>query len=128
MKFLPLCRLLFLGCGVFLVSCTSVSPQIERVRSLKGVQHFFVVTNLNDNHAIDRHIAAVLQSRGLDASNGPLTMMPDDAQAVVTYQDRWSWDFGDHLVFLSINVHQANSERQFASAVFQVRVPLRKSP
>ena len=128
MKFFLTRALVLIGLGLLLPGCSAVTGQLDRTRSLKGIQHFFVLSNLNDNHAIDQHIAAVLQSRGRDASSGPLTMMPDDAQAVVTYQDHWSWDFGEHLMYLVISVHQANSQRQYATVTFQVRVPLRKSP
>jgi hypothetical protein len=128
MKTLLIRSLLFLGLGLGFTGCNSVSPQIDRTKSLKGIQHFFVISNLNDNHAIDRSIVSALIARGKDAASGPLTMMPDNSQAVITYSDHWSWDFGEHLMYLTIEAHQANSQHGYASITFQVRVPLRKSP
>jgi hypothetical protein len=96
-------------------------------RSLADVRHFFVQSNSNDNRALDRQIAAALRARGFQAEYGPLTMMSDEAQVIVTYQDHWTWDFGDHLVFLQISVRDRNPEliRTFATAKFSTRLPTR---
>jgi len=106
--------------------CASFDASVEGGQSLKGVQRFFVVSNLNDNRALDHQIAQALRSRGLVAEVGPLTMMPDDTQAVVTFQDHWAWDFGEHLNFLRINVRKPSQQQSFASATFSARVPLRE--
>ena len=128
MKIFPLRLLVVLGLGLLLGGCASFNAQVERGRSLAGVQRFFVVSNLNDNHAFDQQIAAALRARGLTAEVGPLTMMPDKTQAVVTFQDRWTWDFSDHLVFLKINVRDTRSDQSFAVVTFDARIPLRESP
>jgi hypothetical protein len=106
--------------------CASFDASVERGRSLKSVQRFFVLSNLNDNRALDHQIAAALRARGRTAEVGPLTMLPDDAQAVVTFQDHWAWDFGEHLVFLKINVRDPSASQSYASVTFNARVPLRE--
>lgn len=106
--------------------CASFDASVEGGHSLQGVQRFFVVSNLNDNRALDHQIAQALRACGLTAEVGPLTMMPDDTQAVVTFQDHWAWDFGEHLVFLKINVRKPSQEQTYASATFNARVPLRE--
>jgi len=111
---------------LFLGGCASFDASVEGGQSLKGVQRFFVVSNLNDNRALDHQIAQALKARGLTAEVGPLTMMPDDTQAVVTFQDHWAWDFGEHLVFLRIDVRKPSQEQTYASATFSARVPLRE--
>ena len=107
--------------------CASYSTQVDHGRSLKGIKRFFVVSNLNDNHAIDRQIVEALKAHDLEADSGPLTMMPDNTQAVVTFQDHWTWDFGDHLVFLQIAVRDRRSEQSFASITFSAKIPLREA-
>ena len=128
MKPLSYRTLALLSLGLLLGGCASFNAQVEHGRSLAGVQRFFVVSNLNDNHAFDQQIAAALRARGLAAEVGPLTMMADQTQAVVTYQDRWTWDFSDHLVFLRLNVRDTRSDQFFATATFDARIPLRKPP
>ncbi|HEY0864612.1 MAG TPA: hypothetical protein VGD97_10950 [Lacunisphaera sp.] len=126
MKSLPI-RVLFAALLALLFGgCASFDASVEGGRSLKGVQRFFVVSNLNDNRALDHQIAQALKARGLVAEVGPLTMMPDDSQAVVTYQDHWAWDFGEHLVFLRIDIRQPSQEQTYASATFSAKVPLRE--
>ena len=66
-----------------LSGCTSVNTKVDQGRHLAAVRHFFVLSNLNDNHAIDENIARALQARGFQAESGPFTMMPDTAQALV---------------------------------------------
>ncbi len=127
MKSLSL-RLLVVACVVILGGCASVDASMEGGRSLKNVQHFFVVSNLNDNRALDHQIATALRARGRTAEVGPLTMMPDETQAVITFQDHWTWDFGEHLVFLRLDVRPPSSPQSYGSVTFNARVPLREQP
>jgi hypothetical protein len=106
--------------------CASFDREIDRDRSFAQTKHFFVISNLNDNHALDHRIAASLRAHGREAEVGPLTMMPVETQVVVTYQDHWSWDFGDHLSFLKISARDAKSSQPFASITFSTRMPLRQ--
>jgi len=127
MKSFTTCALLLLGLGLLLGGCASFDAQVERGRSLAGVQRFFVVSNPNDNHGLDHQIAGALKIRGYEAETGPLTMMPDKTQAVVTFQDNWAWDFGEHLVFLKLAVRDTRSEQSFATVTFSATIPLRES-
>lgn len=112
--------------ALLLGGCASFDATVEGGHSLRDVKRFFVVSNLNDNRALDHQLAQALKARGLSAKVGPLTMMPDDTQAVVTFQDHWAWDFGEHLVFLKINVRKPSQEQAYASATFSAKVPLRE--
>ena len=116
-----LCLALLLG------GCATYEAQVDRGRNVGRIKRFFVVSNLNDNHALDAHIAASLKAREREAGTGPLTMMPDDAQAVVTFQDRWDWDFGEHLIYLKIMVRDPQANQPFATETFAAKVPLRES-
>jgi hypothetical protein len=117
---LPFALLLALG---FFAGCASYHASHNR--SLEGLRRFFVLSNANDNRALDHQIAGALRARGFEANTGPLTMMPDDAQAVVIYQDQWTWDFGDHLVYLQVSVRDRKSTQNLASATFSTRLPTR---
>lgn len=126
MKFFPICALTILGLGLLLGGCASFDATIDRGRSLRDVQRFFVLSNPNDNRALDRQIARALKARGRAAEVGPLTMMPDDAQAVIVYQDRWDWDFGEHLFFLQISARDPLNSQPYAHVTFSSRMPLRE--
>lgn len=116
--------LLLLVVGLF-SGCATYDANHDDSRSIKAVRHFFVVSNANDNRALDRHIATALRARGFAAETGPLTMMGEEVEAIVTYQDQWSWDFGDHLVFLQITVRDRKSDQPFSLLKFATRVPTR---
>src|SRR3954470_13844759 len=109
MKNLLLRLFLVVSLAVALGGCATFDASVDSGRSLKKVERFFVLSNLNDNHALDQQIAAALRAHGRTAEVGPLTMMPDDAQAVVAFQDHWTWDFGEHLVFLRITVRDPSA-------------------
>jgi hypothetical protein len=122
-----------LGCllalGVLLTAgCTSYDAQVFQKKSaLQDAKHFFVLTNLNDNHGIANLIAGALKLRGNEAEVGPLTMMPDDTQIVISYEDRWTWDFGDHLVMLQITARERRGAQPLAIVRFSAKIPKHKA-
>lgn len=115
--------LAILGLALLLGGCATFNGTADKGRSLKEVKRFFVVSNTNDNHALDQQIATAFKTRGRTAEVGPLTMLPDDAQAVVAYQDQWAWDFGEHLVFLKITVRDPLASQSYDSATYSARFP-----
>lgn len=125
---LPFSRLLILlGLALGLCGCSTVDARIAPGHNLANLKRFFVVTSSSDNHGLDRQIVAALQARGLTAENGPRTMMPDDTEAVITYQDRWGWDFSDYLAYLQIEVRKVGKSDPFASVNYSATVPSGKS-
>ena len=116
---------LLFAAGLLLGGCASFEGNVDKAHHLAGTQRFFVVSNSNDNHALDHRIAEALVARGHNADTGPLTMMPDNTQAIVSFQERWAWDFGEHLVFLKIDVRGPDDTFPFGSATFEARVPSR---
>jgi hypothetical protein len=120
----PLLRVLLpLALALGFGGCTSSSTQVEPGHNLKAKQRFFVLSNANDNNAIDQLIASSVKATGRTAEVGPLTMMPEDAQAVITYQDHWTWDFGEHLTYLRIAVRDPLGNDAYAEAIYSVQVP-----
>jgi len=41
---------------------------------------------------------------GYDASCGPLTMMPEKVDALLSYEERWGWDFRSYLIELRVEL------------------------
>jgi hypothetical protein len=112
---------------LLLAGCVSYERHVVPGKGLDGVKRFFVVSNQNDNHGIAQNIEAALKIRGNEAESGPLTMMPDDAQVIVGYEDRWEWDFGDHLNFLQLTVRNRKSGDLLASVRFSAKIPKGKT-
>jgi hypothetical protein len=104
--------------GVWLAGCASYTAHVEPGTQFSTYRRFWVKSNLDDNHALDRLLVQTLKARGFEAEHGPLTMMPREAQAIVSYRDRWAWDFKNHMTGLEITVQDARSEQQVAAANF----------
>jgi hypothetical protein len=122
---LLLCSLTLAG---LLGGCTTSSTRVQGGARVTELQRFFVIANANDNRALDRQVVNALRARGLAADSGPRTMMPEDTQALVTYEDHWSWDFGDRLQVLQLTVRDARQGGTLAVAEFSAKIPGRQSP
>ena len=96
--------------------CTHVERTVTQGRDPATLTEIFVAENLADNHRLAKRIAAALRARGLVAESGPLTMQPGSAQAVLHYEDRWTWDFGEHMTYLRLDLHDPGEKRPYASA------------
>ncbi|MDQ5978984.1 MAG: hypothetical protein QG602_1958 [Verrucomicrobiota bacterium] len=113
--------------ALLLAGCTSYQTQPGSAPKLEGKQRFFVVANSNDSRGLHHRIVASLRARGLTADSGPRTMLPDDTQAAITYQDYWAWDFGERLVHLQISVHEQGSPQPVAAATYSAKIPGRQT-
>jgi len=117
--------LLVLG-TLLLAGCSSYESRPAGPK-VSGQKRIFIRSNQNDNNALDSQIVAALKLRGYESDCGPLTMMPDDTQVIVTYEDHWTWDFGDHLAYLQIAAQDRKTGEMYGSAVFQAKIPTKKS-
>jgi hypothetical protein len=117
---------LFVAC-VLLTGCSSLDTHQDK--GLASVQHIFVEHRLTDNHRIDEAIVAELKARGYDASSGPITMLPDTGiDAIVTYEDRWQWDFNSYLIDLNIEVRANYTNKALGHGHYHQASALTKSP
>jgi hypothetical protein len=106
----------FLAALLVLTACTNLQRTVAPGHDPAALREIFVVKNLNDGHRLADELAAALRARGLRATHGPITLLPPGAEAVLHYEDRWSWDFGSHLTFLRLDLHQPGEVRPYASA------------
>jgi len=114
--------------AVLLTSCTNVETQRNRHADLSAFKRFFVEHRLNDDHHLDEYIVDELHALGREASAGPLTMMPPDADAIVTYQDAWAWDFKTYLIQLTIDFRQARTDKPLARGTYRQPSVITKQP
>ncbi len=109
---LPALLLVVLG---LLAGCSSVDTRTAAKADLRKYQRLFVESRLNDNNGIDQRIANELTRLGYAVSSGPLTLMPENTELVVTYDARWEWDFRQYLIELRVGVRPAQSFTVLAS-------------
>lgn len=106
----------FCLCLPFLAACTNLHRTVTAGRDPASLKEVFVVGNLNDNHRLAELLAETLRTKGLRANFGPATLLPESAEAVLRYDDRWSWDFGEHMTYLRLDLHDPGEVRPYASA------------
>lgn len=112
-------RLLALATTVlFLAGCTTSDVRRDPRVRLEQRRHFFVESELADGRSVDKLIAAELRAMGYQASSGPLTMLPPEADTVIAYETRWTWDFKTYLIMLNLQVRDAETGRPIGAAYF----------
>lgn len=111
---------------LFLAACSSYEAHPGGAK-VAGQKRIFILSNQNDNNFLDTQIVSALKARGYESECGPLTMMPDDTQVIVSYEDHWTWDFGDHLAYLQITARDRRTNQVYGSAVFKAKIPTKKS-
>ena len=108
---------LFAGCS---------SLNTRSIISLTDFKHIYVEHRLTDDHHIDEMFVHELQLLGHDASCGPLTLLPDNADAILTYADRWEWDFKTYLIELTVELRTARSDKKLADGRYFQPTPKAK--
>jgi hypothetical protein len=108
-------RATLLVVALLLTGClTSVSAR--KVVSLDRFERIYVERRLNENNHLDELFVAELRRLGREASSGPMTMMPDKTDAVLTYDGRWQWDFKTYLIELTFELHTVHPRKKIADA------------
>jgi hypothetical protein len=122
-RFHGLLALLMLG---LFAGCADVATR--QVISLAPFKHIYVVYRLGDDHHLNELFAAEIRRQGHEASTGPLTMLPENADAVITYTDRWQWDFKEYLIEVTFDVHTARTAKKLADGRYYAPTPKSQKP
>ena len=117
--------LLLIGC-MLLAGCSSLTT--HQSGDLGSLKHIYVEHLLNDNYRMDESIAAELKALGYDASAGPLTMMPDNVDAIITYDARTAWDFKSYVIELNVLVKANFTEKILGTGRYYQASITTKSP
>lgn len=81
---------------------------------LSHVKSFYVVNQSADKNGVDKLIQDRLVKMGYSAKVGPEKTGPYEADAMVTYLDKWVWDMTMYMIELTITVR--NPENSFPLA------------
>jgi len=114
--------------AIVIAGCSSYSASVKPSASLAKYQRVWVKTNMDDNHGIAQFICNALRARGIETGAGPLTMMPDNMQAVISYRDDWTWDFKDHMTGLVLSLQDNNIDFPIATARYSGPASLTDTP
>jgi len=112
--------------ALHLAGCASVDAR--KVMDLAPFKRIYVERSLTDDRRLDEMIVQELTRLGYEASHGPLTMLPDNADAVLTYTHRWEWDFKTYLIEFRVAVRTARTGKKLAEGGFYQPTPNSKAP
>jgi hypothetical protein len=101
-----------------LAGCSSRPVSTRKVMPLDRFQRIFVEHRLNENNHLDDIFVAELRQLGREVSSGPMTMMPENTDAILTYDARWERDFKAYLVELTLELHSVHPHKKLADASY----------
>jgi hypothetical protein len=107
---------------------TQLNSNVVPGTDLKALKKIYVVHLSSDQRGVDRLIADRLNVMGYQATAGEKFAVPDDAQATVTYQDKWMWDITMYMIELNVQIRHPKTDVAMATG-HSLRTSLaRKSP
>jgi hypothetical protein len=112
------------GCAVNRATAT-LSPDAD----MSKIKTFYVVKGPSDGRGIELLIRDNLGKRGFGATAGPeLPQTSYQADAVVSYVDRWMWDITMYMLELTITVRNPTTNYPLATGNSFHTSLTRKSP
>lgn len=115
MKLLRSVSILVLAASALILSGCSTALTFHKAVNLSPYKRIYVESRLSDNHRLDEQLANELKALGYDATFGVATMRPDKVDAIMTYEDRWQWDFKDYLIDMQIDLRETRGNKPLAT-------------
>ncbi len=110
------------GCAPWHAYSHKVEPA-----DLSQLKTFYVLHNKDDTGGLDNIVQEALESLGLEATTGGPDRIPDDIDALVTYEFHWFWDLATYLLMLKILIRNPENEWPLAMGE-SVRPSLARKP
>ena len=128
MKKYLILTLLAITVGLTSGCITQLNSNIVPGSDLKGLKNIYVVRLPADKRGVERLIADRLSIMGYPATTGEKSSIPENVQAIVTYQDKWQWDITMYMIELNVQIRHPKTEVVIATG-HALRTSLaRKSP
>ena len=102
----------------------SVSPDVD----LSRVKRLYVAKFGPDERGINNLIANELNKMGLHATTGLDIDAPKNADAIVTYRDRWQWDITMYMLELRVFMRAPQTDQLLATGTSYHTSLTRKTP
>jgi hypothetical protein len=103
------CLLVFSGCA----STSSTSVPGADIASVKKIH---VVKLAKDERGVNQLFADQLALRGYQVTTGEAAEVPPDADAILTYQDKWMWDITMYMVEINAQLRRPKTEMMMVNA------------
>lgn len=81
---------------------------------LSGINRLYVVHFEPDERNLHDLIRDELIEMGFQADSGLRSGMPEDIDAIVTYEDRWFWDITNYMIQLNIEIRDPETNYPLA--------------
>lgn len=116
-------------CAVLsLNACATLESAKAPDANVKDLHSFYVAQEKDDDNAINKLIATRLLNLGYQSSFGAAARPPEHVDAIITYQDRWTWDITMYMIKLDLQIHDGESGAVIARAQSMRPSLQRKSP
>lgn len=109
-------------------ACATLESAKAPDANVKDLHSFYVAQEKDDDNAINKLIATRLSNLGYQSSFGAAARPPEHVDAIITYQDRWTWDITMYMIKLDLQIHDGESGAVIARAQSMRPSLQRKSP
>lgn len=108
----PICLFIIL----FFTGCAIVDLRSSQIpgSDLSNINCLYVVHFEPDRRNLHDVIRDELIEMGLQAESGPRWDIPNDIDAIVTYEDRWFWDLANYMLQLNIEIRNPKTNYPLA--------------
>jgi hypothetical protein len=103
-----------LAAVAILAGCAQLTTRSLPNANIGHFKHIFVERRLSDSVGVADEMARELRVMGYDASSGALTMLPNEAELIVSYDDMWTWDFNTYMIEFDVQVRSARTDKILA--------------
>lgn len=101
--------LFFSGCAIVELKSSQIPGS-----DISSIDRFYVVHFEPDKRNLHYVIRDGLIEMGFKAEAGPGSKIPDDIDAIVTYEDRWFWDITNYMIQLNIEIRNPKTNYPIA--------------
>lgn len=92
-----------------------LSSEVRAGPNLTRIETIYMVKHAGDRD-IHRKIASGLEARGKRPVLGAEGDVPAEMDALLTYEDRWAWDFKSYLILLKVDLRDPRTNVLLATA------------
>lgn len=121
--FLTIVILLLSGCAIVDLRSSKL-PDTD----ISGRRFFYVVANAEDPGKVHEKVRDAFIEMGFESTSGPKSQIPENVDALVSYDDRWFWDMTNYMIELNLIIREPKTGYPLAEGE-SIRTSLaRKNP
>ena len=113
----------FFGCAIVNLRSSQIPGS-----DLSNISRLYVVHFEPDMRNLHDVIRDELIEMGFQADSGPESKIPNDIDAIVTYEDRWFWDITNYMLQLNIEIRDPKTKYPLAIGESVRTSTARKNP